>query len=107
MFSTAHTTPPGRSDTDGDPYHLNRPDIAEARDAVHRLYGSDAPQLWATLLSRAGLTGRETDPGSLDRLLTVMVDADPVTALCARSLKIRTDTHTHLSTVHALIRAAE
>lgn len=107
MFSTTHTTPPGPSEATGDPYHLDRPDIAEAREAVHRLYGSDAPQLWSTLLSRAGLTGRETDPGSLDRLLTVMTDTDPVTALCARSLKIRADTHTHLSTVHALIRAAE
>ena len=104
MFSAADDRRAGTDTTDV--YHLARPDIAEARDAVHRLYGSTAPALWKDLLAKARLSGSETDPASFDRLLTVMAEADPVTALCARSLKIRNDTHTHLSTVHALIRGA-
>jgi hypothetical protein len=106
VFSTIGTTPEP-NDNVADAYHLNVPDIAEARDAIYRLYGAAADELWKTLLSRARVSGNETDRGAFDRLLAVMFDADPVTALCARSLKIRADTHTHLTAVHALIRAAE
>jgi hypothetical protein len=88
-------------------YNLRQPDLEEARAAIHQLYGADGPRMWNTLTTGAGLTGDETDLASLDRLLTAMFAHDPVTALCARAIQIRVDTHRRLTTVHALIRAAE
>lgn len=92
-------------DTAG-PYHFSRPDINEAREAIHRLYGSSS-EVWTTLLSRAGLSGHETDDASYDRLITTMLAADPVISLCARSLQIRMTTYKALSDVHTLISGAE
>ncbi|MFI5497187.1 hypothetical protein [Actinoplanes sp. NPDC051859] len=88
-------------------YRLQRPDIAEARTALRQLYGHRTDDLWRTLLTRAGLSGYETDEASLTRLLTAMTDTDPVMALCARSLTIRMNAHTHLTAAHTLIRDAE
>jgi hypothetical protein len=90
-----------------DAYDLQPPDLNEAHEAINRLYGANATQMWNTLLSNAGLTGAETDSAALDRLLAAMFATDPVTALCARSIQLRAETHGRLSTVHALIRAAE
>jgi hypothetical protein len=89
------------------PYDLSRPDLAEARDAVQRLYRGAADELWADLLQRSRLRGDETDEASFDRLIATMLVADPVIALCGRSLAIRASTFTRLSTAHDLIRSAE
>ncbi|MFI5908551.1 hypothetical protein [Dactylosporangium sp. NPDC051541] len=89
------------------PYEMSRPDLAEARDSLHRLYGAGTEPLWADLLRTAQLSGRETDPESLDRLVAAMLAADPVTALCGRSLAIRAATFVRLTAVHDLIRARE
>jgi hypothetical protein len=53
------------------------------------IYAEGADEVWTRMLRRAGLSGRETDPEALDRLIEVMKAADPITALCARSLAIR------------------
>ncbi|MFB9447002.1 hypothetical protein Dvina_25250 [Dactylosporangium vinaceum] len=89
------------------PYEMSRPDLTEAREALHNLYGAGAEQLWGDLLAKARLSGRESDPESLDRLVAAMLAADPVTALCGRSLAIRAATFVRLSAVHDLIRARE
>jgi hypothetical protein len=105
----SHTDVPASGDENdgGASYDLPRPDLTETREAIHQLYGPNGPQMWHTVIARAGLTGTETDPGSLDRLLTAMVEHDPVTALCAHGIRLRIETHTRLRAVHALIRAAE
>ncbi|MER7282760.1 hypothetical protein ABT369_50875 [Dactylosporangium sp. NPDC000244] len=89
------------------PYEMSRPDLAEARESLHRLYGAGTEQLWSDLLRQAQLTGRETDPAALERLIAAMLAADPVTALCGRSLAIRAATFVRLSAVHDLIRERE
>lgn len=93
--------------TDDAVYHLRRPDLGEARTALQRLYTHQTATIWQSLLARAGLTGAETDDASFDRLLTAMTDTDPVMGLCARSLRIRATTYTHLSAAHTLISDAE
>ena len=102
MQTNAASTPAGQAGV----YDLRRPDLAEARAALKRLYGDEEP-LWTRLLADAGLRGTETDNDSLRRLLAAMCDADPVTALCARGLTIRLATYEHLTTAHDLIRGAE
>ncbi|MGI5241935.1 hypothetical protein [Dactylosporangium sp. CA-139066] len=89
------------------PYEMARPDLGEARAALHRLYGARTDQLWDDLLRAAQLTGRETEPAALERLVAAMLAADPVTALCGRSLAIRASTFVRLSAVHDLIRERE
>jgi hypothetical protein len=89
------------------PYDLTRPDLAEAREAVQRLYRDAADELWGELLRKAGLRGDETDDASLQRLISTMLAADPVIALCGRSLAIRANTFTRLSAAHDLIKSAE
>ena len=92
---------------DPSPYRLSMPTLVEAREALQRLYGAGSEDVWQPLLQRAGLTGRETDEASLQRLLAVMAAADPVIALCGRALTIRATTYTHLSAAHALINSAQ
>ena len=103
-FNAINVAPPT-----GNPeaYHLRRPDLAEARAALQRLYTHQSDTIWQTLLTRAGLTGSETDEASFSRLLTAMTDTDPVMALCARSLSIRANAYTHLAAAHTLIHDAE
>lgn len=95
-----------QSDNDA-AYQLRRPDFAEARAALHRLYTHQSDTIWQTLLARAGLTGRETDDASFTRLLAAMADTDPVMGLCARSLSIRANAYTHLAAAQTLIHDAE
>ena len=79
-------------------YGLSRPTLADAEAAIVRAHLSSAPVLWASLLERAGLSGREAEPSALDRLLDVMdASADPVVALSARALRIRTATYDRLA----------
>ena len=106
-MSTVNAASAARPTDAAGPYHFDRPTIAEAREAVTRLYGGAAADRWKVLLGKAGLTGNETDDASFDQLLATMLAADPVTSLCARSLAIRQATYHHLSTVHTIIRGAE
>ena len=85
------------------PYNLSRPTLDDARSALQRIFGSGADDQLRALLSRAGLTGHESDPASFDRLVEAMTAADPLTHLCARSLKIRAAAYTHLSAAQAAI----
>jgi hypothetical protein len=89
------------------PYDLTRPDLAEAREALQRLYRTAADELWSELLRKSGLRGDETDDASLQRLIATMLAAEPVIALCGRSLAIRANTFAGLSAAHQLIRSAE
>jgi hypothetical protein len=58
--------------------------------------------LWPDLLAHARLTGDETDPESLRRLLDVMEHSgEPVLRVCATSLKIRLRTFECLTTDEA------
>jgi hypothetical protein len=68
----------------------------DAQAAVHRVHGDDGPLAWTRLLRAAGLDDAPTDDG-LDRLVTAMRDADPVSRLCALALTIRVTSHTQLS----------
>jgi hypothetical protein len=108
MIHDATLAPPvsRQHGTSEEPYGVRRPDLAEAREALRRLYGADAGTIWADLMSRTGLTGNETDPAALTRLIEAMTAADPILSLCARSLHIRQATHTHLSAAHQLITDA-
>ncbi|GAA4609528.1 DNA-binding PadR family transcriptional regulator [Actinoplanes octamycinicus] len=87
-------------------YGITRPGLADAEEAVRRLRG-DTSRLWSQLLQRANLTGTEADRDSLDRLIAVMADTDPVLGLCAQALRIRAETYDKLSAAHAVIRSAE
>lgn len=87
--------------TDG-PYGLRPPTTADARDAVHRVHGADAPRVWAAMLSTAGVTGAE--PTAFERVLAVMEGADPVTRLCAQALRIRLTSYSCLAAAHDMTR---
>jgi hypothetical protein len=89
-----------------DPYHMSRPDLAEAKDAVRRLYGYRADDMWQTLLGKAGLSGHESDPAAVERMAETMIAADPVLALCGRSLVIRYKTYEYLLAAAAVIEEA-
>jgi hypothetical protein len=85
---------------------LTRPDLAEARRALDRIYGPEAARVWSDLLRAARLDGSETEPGAIDRLLVVMRSAAPVTALCGEALSIRVASSDRLVRAQALMRSA-
>ena len=82
---------------------LTRPDLTEARRAVERIYGPEAPGIWTDLLSTARLEGSERDQEAIDRLLDAMRAAAPVTALCGEALAIRVASYDRLVQAHALM----
>ncbi|MFG1924256.1 hypothetical protein [Cryptosporangium sp. NPDC048952] len=83
-----------------------RPDLAEARRAVERIYGPQASGIWSDLLSTARLDGSETGPGAIEQLLDAMRSAAPVTALCGEALAIRVASHDRLSQAYELMRSS-
>lgn len=89
-----------------DPYHMRRPDLAEARAALVQLYGPGAEDRWQRLLTRAGLSGRETDPDAIRRVAEAMQATDPVMALSGRSLLIRVNTYEYLLAASEIISEA-
>jgi len=89
-----------------DPYHMRRPDLAEARAAIEKLYGPGADERWQKLLVKAGLSGRETDPDAVRRIAEAMQATDPVTALSGRSLLIRVNTYEYLLAASEIIADA-
>lgn len=90
---------PATSDTEPTgAYRLAQPTLDDARAAVHSLYGPHTDDIWQTLLFRAGLTGTETSPAALERLLGVMHTAEPIIRLCARGLDIRLSAYRSLTT---------
>jgi HEAT repeat protein len=92
--------PPGAS---SGPYGLPRPDLDEAHQALAEVYAEITDRIWVQLLETADLTGRETDPEALDRVIEAMKDCDPITALCARSLAIRVASFDAITTDRELI----
>lgn len=81
---------------------LKCPTLAAARAAVMRILPTLCEAEWPRLQSAARLTGDETDPRSLARLLQVMgASGHPVLALCARSLSIRLATYSLLDAAGA------
>jgi len=86
--------------------HIPCPTVADAYQVLARLHGPDFTRIWANILATAALSGRETDAGALDRLLTAMRAADPVTSLYGRSLAIRVASHRHLTAARKIIRSA-
>lgn len=89
-------------------YGLAAPTLPDALAALTAVFGdAHADELWRKLLRNANLSGTETDASALDRLVETMRRADPVTALCARSLAIRSETFTRLSATYHMIRSAE
>ena len=85
------------------PAGLLRPDLAEARRALERIYGTQAQTVWADLLAGAELDGGETEPDAIERLVDVMRSAAPVTALCGEALAIRVAAHDRLAQARALM----
>jgi hypothetical protein len=90
-----------------DPYQMRRPDMAEAKAAVGRLYGHTSDDVWRSLLTRTGLTGRETDPAAIQRLAQAMLADDSVLSLCGRSLLIRINGYEFLLAAAAVIAEAK
>ena len=76
---------------------LEAPTLASAYEALEKMYGPHTGDIWRTLLFSSGLTGEETDVGSLSRLIASMLAAQPVTALCARGLALRAAAYQRLS----------
>lgn len=65
------------------------PTLETAREALRRLYGPHTADVWRTLLFSSGLTGRETDVNSVNRLIGCMTMAGPITRLCGHGLAVR------------------
>jgi hypothetical protein len=99
MINLPHPPPGGSTG----PYGLARPDLDEAHMALAEIYAEVTDQLWHQLLQKAGLTGREIDPDSLDLVLEEMKNGDPITALCGRSLAIRVASFDAIATDRELI----
>ena len=76
--------------------------LEHARIALARVHPVTAGQVWAQLLADAGLSGREVERAALERLLDTMnASPEPLTALCARALRIRLSTFDRLSAVRS------
>ncbi|HET6484620.1 MAG TPA: hypothetical protein VFG35_31895 [Actinoplanes sp.] len=88
------------------PYRLKCPTIADAHAAMTRLYGAQVDGIWAGVLAQASLRGSETGLADVKRLIAAMIAADPVTALCGRSLAIRLSAFEHLSIARTVIQDA-
>ncbi|GAA2532089.1 hypothetical protein [Winogradskya humida] len=92
--------------TSDDPYHMRRPDLAEAKAALEKLYGHTAAEIWQRLLTQSGLTGKETDPDAVRRLADTMVASDPVLALSGRALMIRVKSYEYLQAAASAVADA-
>ncbi|GAA0237595.1 hypothetical protein [Cryptosporangium japonicum] len=92
--------PPGAS---SGPYGLPRPDLDEAHQALAEIYAEITDRIWTQILHQTGLSGRETDPDALDRVIDAMKSSDPITALCGRSLEIRVAAFDAIATDRELI----
>ncbi|AEV85115.1 hypothetical protein ACWT_4091 [Actinoplanes sp. SE50] len=98
MSITSGDTAPGS-------YGLQRPTMADAREAMLRVHGHTGRSTWERLLQAAGMSGEESGDDALHRLLTAMAGLDPVSRLCAQALNIRLSSHTHLSAAHTMTRS--
>ena len=84
-------------------YPVSPVTLEHARVALARVHPTTAGQVWADLLAEAGLSGREVDRAALEQLLDAMsASAAPLTALCARALRIRLSTFDRLSAVRSM-----
>ena len=86
-------------------YRLIRPTVADVLVAVYRAHGPNAASVWTQLLVAAGLAGHETDDRALNRLLDAMTTQDPVSAISARSLRIRLKTFDNLAVAQGRLSA--
>ena len=83
-----------------------RPTIADLHTAVQRVYPGDGDRVWATLLATAGLTGQETTPQALHRLIDTATAGDPVLSLVACAQIIRVRSFEYLSAIHDIVVSA-
>jgi len=83
------------------PYRLARPTLQDAYAALRGLYGPHTDDAWQTLLFSAGLTGQETAPSALDRIVVAMQGAHPLIQLCGRSLRVRVAAYESLARAQA------
>jgi hypothetical protein len=83
------------------PYRLVRPTLHEAYSALYGLYGPHTDDVWRTLLSSANLTGEETTPSALDRLIGAMQRASPMIQLCGGGLRVRVVAYEQLAGAQA------
>lgn len=81
----------------GATYGLERPGAHDLREALGRIYGRRADQVWDRLLENAEVAGPEVGPEDFRRLLEVMRASEPVLAMCALSLQIRERSYTALT----------
>lgn len=88
----------------GNAYGLAPVVVSDARQALVRVLGDAAEEVWAALAARAGVTGSETEPQAVDRVIHAMQSsAEPVLVLCGRSLQIRVSSHRHLTATQRLV----
>jgi putative intracellular protease/amidase len=94
--------------TPSNAYGLEQPTLADARNAVYRVFpGAQGDDRWPALLATAGLAGNETDLEAVQRLVRAMTASrQAVIALCARSLNVRVAAYRHLSATHELVSGA-
>ena len=82
-------------------YALIRPTVGDVLVAVHRAHGPNAATVWAKMLKLSGLAGHETDDNALHRLLEAMAGLDPVSRICARSMRVRLSTYERLAAANS------
>ena len=90
-------------------YGFNRPDAAEARASLVRVFGAQAAPVWTSLLRDAGLerVGVLDVDAEFGRLVDAFLRSpDPVVGLCGQALRIRQQTFQHLSTTHDVMETS-
>ncbi|MFI7601670.1 hypothetical protein [Actinoplanes sp. NPDC049681] len=86
-------------------YGLRRPTLADARESLRRGV-ADPAAVWQELLTETGLTGEETDAGSVASMARAMMNSGGIVGLCGNALSIRITAYTALSAVGELFAVA-
>ncbi|MEV8503929.1 hypothetical protein AB0368_03745 [Actinoplanes sp. NPDC051475] len=86
-------------------YGLRRPTLDDARESLRRSV-ADPAAAWQELLTQTGLTGAETDAGSVASMARAMVGSGGFIGLCGNALSIRITAYTALGAVEELFAAA-
>lgn len=87
-------------------YGLTEPDARSVREHVERVFGVDAPAVWAQLTAKAGLPADVSGTAAVPALLRAMTGGGEVLALCASAVRIRAASFRELSAVREVLAAA-
>jgi hypothetical protein len=88
-------------------YGLARPLPDELRRSIDRIFGEEAPAIWAAVCAGAGVEPARIGPADLPAVLDRMAaDDDGALRLCAQSFLIRVRSFEHLSQADHIVRSA-